>query len=200
MPPVEPYNPLDKTNLGKSVADALLSSEVLPLGEIDAFEGSGIYAIYYDGSFHPYQRISRMNGGGKFGQPIYVGKAVPAGARKGVASSRGAGSALASRLREHAESVSLAKNLNISDFHRRCLVVDDVWISLGESLLIARFAPLWNNLVDGFGNHDPGKGRYEGQRSRWDVLHPGRAWAAKCRPRSETAEQIEREIEARLRS
>ena len=32
--------------------------------------------------------------------------------------------------------------------------------SLGESLLIAKFAPIWNKLIDGFGNHDPDKGRY----------------------------------------
>jgi hypothetical protein len=28
--------------------------------------------------------------------------------------------------------------------------------------------------VDGFGNHDPGKGRYKQARSDWDVIHPGR--------------------------
>jgi len=80
----------------------------------------------------------------------------------------------------------------------RFLVVDDIWIPLGESLLIAKFTPIWNTLIDGFGNHDPGRGRYEGMRPRWDVLHPGRAWAEKCQPRKETAEQITREVRAHL--
>lgn len=40
-----------------------------------------------------------------------------------------------------------------------------------------RFAPIWNRTLDGFGNHDPGKGRRAGQRPSWDVLHPGRSWA-----------------------
>jgi len=31
--------------------------------------------------------------------------------------------------------------------------------------------------LDGFGNHDPGKGRYEQAKSDWDIIHPGRVWA-----------------------
>ncbi|NBR59889.1 MAG: Eco29kI family restriction endonuclease, partial [Opitutaceae bacterium] len=69
---------------------------------------------------------------------------------------------------------------------------------LGESLLIARFSPVWNLLVDGFGNHDPGRGRYNGLVPKWDVLHPGRAWAKRCRPRTETASQITAEVSAWL--
>ena len=55
-------------------------------------------------------------------------------------------------------------------------------------------------MIDGYGNHDPGKGRYNQARSRWDVLHPGRAWALKCRERPETAEQIQAEVIEYLRS
>ena len=46
-----------------------------------------------------------------------------------------------------------------------------------EAEMIRRYRPLWNTVVDGFGNHDPGKGRYNQARSEWDVLHPGRYWA-----------------------
>lgn len=42
-----PYNPLDKQNLGASVAEALLGRKVRPLGSITRFGGAGIYAIYY---------------------------------------------------------------------------------------------------------------------------------------------------------
>lgn len=116
----------------------------------------------------------------KFEAPIYVGKAVPAGARKGgFGLDKPAGKVLHKRLTEHAESIQGTKNLNLEDFACRYLVVDDIWIPLGESLLIEMFSPLWNMIIDGFGNHDPGKGRYNQQKSPWDVLHPGRHWAEK---------------------
>jgi hypothetical protein len=101
---------------------------------------------------------------------------------------------------QHARSVEEAENLAVADFHCRYLIVDDIWIPLGEALLIAKFDPLWNKLVDGFGNHDPGKGRHAGLRPRWDVIHPGRAWAKRCQPRDETDVQIIREAMDYLRS
>jgi hypothetical protein len=83
MTSVVPYNPLDKHNLGKSVADALLAREKVMLGGIEPFIGAGIYAIYYGGSLIPYQPISSKAGETSLEVPIYVGKAVPPGARKG---------------------------------------------------------------------------------------------------------------------
>jgi hypothetical protein len=128
-----------------------------------------------------------------------VSKAIPSGGGKGVFKPEGTKSkALFNRLKEHAESIAATENLNVKDFQCRFLVVDDIWIPLGESLLIAKFAPVWNTLIDGFGNHDPGKGRHQGMRPRWDVLHTGRAWAEKCQPRLETAKQIEREVQSHL--
>ena len=59
--------------------------------------------------------------------------------------------------------------------------MDDIWIPLAESLLIERFEPLWNRAIDGFGNHDPGKGRYEQKMSPWDTMHPGRSWATRLK-------------------
>jgi len=53
-------------------------------------------------------------------------------------------------------------------------------ISTIEAALIKLNKPLWNTVVDGFGNHDPGSGRYEQAKSDWDVIHEGRAWAKKC--------------------
>ncbi len=87
---------------------------------------------------------------------------------------------LADRLREHSRSIEEVGSLDVGDFACRFLVVDDIWIPLGESLLIGKFSPVWNTTLDGFGNHDPGKGRYKQQRSCWDVVHPGRKWAEKC--------------------
>ncbi|HCW0905296.1 TPA: Eco29kI family restriction endonuclease, partial [Pseudomonas aeruginosa] len=187
---VIPFNPLDKKNLGASVAEALLTKEVHPLGDLPVFEGAGIYAIYYTGGFAPYAQVSRLNADGKFMLPIYVGKAVPPGARMGASLELAAGKVLHKRLKEHAESIKAAENLDIKDFHCRFLVVDDIWIPLGESLIIARFTPVWNSLIDGFGNHNPGKGRHAGMRPRWDVLHPGREWAMRLAERPETQAQI----------
>lgn len=61
-------------------------------------------------------------------------------------------------------------------------MVEDIWIPLGENLLIQQYQPLWNRIIEGFGNHDPGAGRYNGKRPVWDELHPGRTWATKCTP------------------
>ncbi|NYT68839.1 Eco29kI family restriction endonuclease [Pusillimonas noertemannii] len=197
---VIPFNPLDKKNLGASVAEALLTKEIHPLGEVASFEGAGIYAIYYTGDFEAYQPLARLNQNDKFLWPIYVGKAVPAGARMGAGLELAAGKVLHKRLKEHADSVKAAENLDIKDFHCRFLVVDDIWIPLGESLIIARFTPVWNSLIDGFGNHNPGKGRHAGMRPRWDVLHPGRSWAMNLAERPETQAQIGQDAATYLRT
>ena len=94
------------------------------------------------------------------------------------------------RLQEHAESIDAASNLNLPDFRCRWLVLDPVWVGLTEQVLLAQYQPLWNVVVDGFGNHDPGAGRRNQRRSRWDTLHPGRAWASVLRDRGETAADI----------
>lgn len=189
-----PFNPLDKTNLGASVADALLAQSPVPLDDLREFHGAGVYAIYYVGKFKAYAPLAARNKVGQLSAPIYVGKAVPAGSRRGGALDAKPGRVLFRRLTEHADSILATENLSLADFHCRFLVVDDIWIPLGESLLIARFSPVWNSIVDGFGNHDPGSGRHAGMRPRWDVLHPGRPWAEKCRERDESGAEIERDV------
>lgn len=190
-----PFNPLDKRQLGESVAEALLKSDPHPLGSVGRFNGAGIYALYFTGDFSCYRTLSPDSSMQGPCVPIYVGKAVPPGARRGnFGIDAEPGPALFNRIREHAESIRSVQNLSREDFHCRYLVVEDIWIPLGEALLIARFTPVWNKLVDGFGNHDPGSGRYNQLRSRWDVLHPGRSWAEKCKQREETSEQIIAEV------
>ncbi|MDD1622564.1 MAG: Eco29kI family restriction endonuclease [Methylococcaceae bacterium] len=195
-----PFNPLDKRHLGESVGQAMLRQAVICMTDLNTFEGAGIYAIYYSGNFPAYEAVTMRNTDGKFNAPIYVGKAVPKGARKGGDLNANPGRVLYNRLTQHIKSIEDASNLNLANFHCRYLIVDDIWIPLGESLLIAKFDPLWNKLIDGFGNHDPGSGRHAGLRPRWDVLHPGRHWAEKCQPRAETAEQIIGEARDYLRN
>ena len=199
-PEERPYNPLDKKNLGVSVADAVLAKNISPLPPTRQFNGAGIYAIYYTGNFQSYKAIALRNQNQRYEAPIYVGKAVPAGARKGgFGLDIPAGPVLYRRLCEHAQSIEQTSNLDIKDFYCRYLVVDDIWIPLGESLLIEMFSPIWNKLVDGFGNHDPGSGRYNQQKSPWDVLHPGRSWAEKLQPYSKSENQIILMVEDFLR-
>jgi hypothetical protein len=199
MDDISIYNPLDKINLGANVADAMLRRQVYPMNSLPQFNGAGIYAIYYTGDFEAYTKLAEMNRNGGYALPIYVGKAVHPGARKGnFRTDSEPGKALYNRLGDHAQSIEAASNLRLSDFACRFLVVDDIWIPLGESLLIAKFSPVWNKLLDGFGNHNPGRGRYNGVRPKWDTLHPGRSWAERCAARPETAEQIAEEVKAYL--
>lgn len=195
-----PYNPLDKRNLGESVAKALLESATHPMSDLGGIPaGAGVYAIYYLGDFALYAAIAAANRDGAFGMPIYVGKAVPQGARKGgTGFDAGEGTALRRRLADHAKSLNQAQNLELRDFAFRALTVDDIWIPLGEAVLIQRFRPLWNVVLDGFGNHDPGTRRANQYRSPWDVLHPGRNFAAKLAHGPWGIEEIETRVRLAL--
>ena len=73
-------------------------------------------------------------------------------------------------------------NLNVDEFRCRFVILGDVEVDLVGALeaeLIRRFRPLWNVAIDGFGNHDPGSGRYNQAPSEWDVFHPGRPWVSR---------------------
>lgn len=172
---VQPYNPLDKMNLARSIEAELLTREPITFGQIKKLQGAGVYALYYFGDFPSYSEVAARNSGGKFEQPIYVGKAIPQGGRKGgISTDASVGNALSNRLGDHTRSINQAENLDIGDFAIRVLVVDDVWIPLGENMLIESFKPIWNRALDGFGNNAPGKNRETQYKSPWDVLHPGR--------------------------
>lgn len=184
------FNPLDKRNLGKSVVDALLVSPEKPLAGLKKFPGAGVYAIYYRGNYEPYAALSALNRPAGT-TPIYVGKAIPKGGRKGTALDISLDSiATWQRLQEHAESIKFVDSLNLADFTYQSLTVDDVWIPLGEAFIIQKFKPLWNLVVEGFGNHTPGAARFSGKRPLWDELHPGRPWAAQCQPPKTSRDEI----------
>lgn len=135
------------------------------------FAGSGVYALYYHGDNELYRPISGSN------TPIYVGKAIPKGTRRGFRQQTGAvDTALYNRLKDHQKSIA-ACDLELADFRFRALPLHEDLIIVGENHLIAHGQPVWNRLLDGFGLHDPGKERYTGKRSQWDTMHPGRPWA-----------------------
>lgn len=189
-----PFNPLDMENLALSIVTRIEDMEPVPLDKVPSFFGAGVYALYYVGDFPAYADLSIVNAE-TLVQPIYVGKAVPKGGRRGLeAVSHTTTKALSSRIRQHANSVRTGENLDIADFRVRWLVVEDIWIALGESAMIRRYRPVWNAVLDGFGNHDPGSGRINGKRSMWDTLHPGRTWATKYPEREDTAAQIAQDV------
>ncbi len=91
------------------------------------------------------------------------------------------GNELFNRLQQHARSIDQAENLGLESFYCRYLVVLPVWINLAEQFLVNHFKPVWNLVLEGFGNHDPGKGRTGMRKPKWDIMHPGRPWAMKLR-------------------
>jgi hypothetical protein len=68
----------------------------------------------------------------------------------------------------------MTTNLKVSDFKCRYMLVDEVWVALGEARLVDWFKPIWNVYIDGFGSNVEGGGRPGTARSVWDILHPGR--------------------------
>ena len=82
IPVLTPYNPLDKRHLGEQVAEALLAQDIQPLPP-SRFIGAGVYALYYIGDHPAYAALAEVNRDDQYLCPIYVGKAVPEGARKG---------------------------------------------------------------------------------------------------------------------
>lgn len=150
----------------------------------EPFLGTGVYAIYYTGKNPTYKKYAELNRL-SYSYPIYVGKAVPKGWRQARLSDNQLDQSkeLFGRLREHSRNIGAVQGLELKDFSCRFVIFEDAssdMIGSIEAALIKLNMPLWNTAVDGFGNHDPGSGRYEQAKSDWDVIHPGRAWAEKC--------------------
>jgi hypothetical protein len=155
------------------------------------FIGAGVYGLYYVGDYELYARITGMNRDGCI-QPIYIGKAVPPGWRTARVRESETPD-LYQRLREHTRSVQQGANLQVDNFLCRFMILRGVESDLVvpvEAELIRRYRPLWNTVVDGFGNHDPGAGRYNQAHSEWDVLHPGRRWAERLTGESPILDDI----------
>jgi hypothetical protein len=154
------------------------------------FIGAGVYALYYIGKSPLYSYLYEANRI-SFEQPIYVGKAVPRGWRQ--ARLQEASNELYARLNDHENSITQANNLRLEDFRCRFMILEDAaadMIGTVEASLIRQYKPIWNSCIDGFGNHDPGSGRYDQAKSDWDILHPGRTWADRLRGQHPTQKVI----------
>ncbi len=183
----EPSNP---NIAGRLVGIAMIAQERRPLGSVKKFYGSGVYAIYYNGSLAAYKGISKKE------HPIYVGKADPADPASKTAIEQG--DRLSNRLNDHRKNIGkAASTLRVDDFEYRALVVQTGYQRSAEDYLIHLFKPIWNNEMDicyGFGKHGDDPATRANLRSPWDTLHPGRDWAHRD-TRMKDARPTERIIE-----
>jgi hypothetical protein len=183
------YDPLDYQNLTINLVRELMTRGPYTLPLTDTIKGAGVYALFYNGDFKPYRKICSPNAA----RPIYVGKAVLPGARKGGGGAGApVGAPLWGRIKEHVQSIQAAQNLRIEHFTCRYLAVVPLWITMAERFLLEHYRPLWNVCIEGFGLHDPGKGRRAGENSWWDSLHPGRQWASLQQQTRKQEEALER--------
>ncbi len=90
-------------------------------------------------------------------------------------------------------------NLETTDFKCRFMILGDLAADLVvpvEARLIREYKPLWNMVIDGFGNHAPGKGRYNQAKSEWDVMHQGRIWADRLTGEAASLESVTDKVNA----
>jgi hypothetical protein len=167
------FDPSNPNVAGRIAAVAMIAQPRKPLGVVERFYGSGVYAIYYNGEFPAYAAISKKE------HPIYVGKADPADPGSKTVTEQG--DRLANRLNDHRRNLQKAiATLRLEDFEYRALVVQTGWQSSAEEYLIELFKPIWNWQIDicyGFGKHGDDPATRANLRSPWDTLHPGRDWA-----------------------
>jgi len=167
----EPFDPLAVENVGVTLAVELLERPVhrMPLGR--PFPGAGVYALYYHGEASAYAPlVMRDKGASRY--PIYIGSAVRENAKQGFTAKPTTQAKIHARLRNHQRSI-IGGGLDPTLFSYRYLVLNDAYITLAESVLIAVFRPVWNGM--GFGSNGVGGPRMNGDASLWDALHAGRA-------------------------
>lgn len=190
--PTSVFDPSNPKVVGRFVALAMVAQDRHPLAHIPRFYGSGVYAIYYNGTFPAYQAISGTE------TPIYVGQAAPVVSNARTPMEQGA--KLCSRLSDHRKNIGKATStLNLGDFECRWLVVQSGWETAAEDYLIHLFSPIWNsetNILYGLGKHGDSATTRANKRSPWDTLHPGRTWAAATTEDAKSVGQIDSELAA----
>jgi len=192
------YNSKAFAELVKDAVRFFNGTPVLSLPLVQRFAGAGVYAIYATqthGLYAPYGQVINRTA---WNVPIYVGKAVPSGWRQNrIVGTARISNDLHGRLMQHARNIAIGKGLDVSDFYCRFAIFEggsEDMIAAIETALISMYSPLWNSVVDGFGNHDPGKGRLASSPSAWDVLHPGRPWVARLTGIAEPAPLVTRRV------
>ena len=129
---------------GMLIGKALEEVDPIPLANVPRFYGSGVYALYYQGTFKAYAPIRGAR------CPIYVGKADPA--KADATTPREQGAVIWARLKRDARRISGSGNLRINDFTCRYLVTKNGLQDRVRDLLIDRYLPVWNTACIGFEN------------------------------------------------
>lgn len=162
------------------------------------FAGAGVYALYYIGKTGLYGKFGQEINREEYRLPIYIGKAEPAGWRQSRSvDTEKTSNKLFERLSQHARNVASARSLSLDDFVCRLMIFEGpvtAMIASVEAALIAMHRPLWNSVIDGFGNHNPGKKRFTGMITQWDALHPGREWAKKMLGETPDVKMLNRRV------
>lgn len=190
------FDPSNPNVAGRIVGITMIAQDRKPLANVERFYGSGVYAIYYNGKFPAYAKITKRE------HPIYVGKADPADQAAKTAMEQG--DRLSNRLNDHRKNIAkAATTLRLEDFEYRAIVVQTGWQTSAEDYLIHLFKPIWNSEVGicyGFGKHGDDPGTRANLRSPWDTLHPGRDWAHRdpkmkdAKPEKQIVEEISQHL------
>lgn len=164
----EYYDPMDTEHVTAAICHELERQPLIPLDPlIGRFDGSGLYAVYYDGQTVPlYRPLARLK------IPVYVGQALSHNSATGVAVTERR--PLWRRVRDHRASID-GSDISAAEFGVRLLRLPDVHADLGENGLRVFYQPVWNTILRGFGGHEQGPSTRQGARSKWDTVHPGRS-------------------------
>jgi predicted DNA-binding transcriptional regulator AlpA len=169
--PAHIFDPSNPSYMGRFAAVALLVQPRHPLAEVEKFYGSGVYAIYYKGSFRAYELISSTE------TPLYAGKSDPKD--KNATNPTDQGDKLWGRINEHRKSIKAVSGqggIDLEDFEVRYLVTASGFEVNAENLLIDYFKPIWNKetkICFGIGKHGDDANTRKNKKSPWDTLHPG---------------------------
>lgn len=180
--------------------DAVRAFNGTPVCEMPppTFKGAGVYAIYCTATTGLYERYGNKVNRMGYNVPIYVGKAVPKGWRQSrIAGIENKDSTLRARLAKHARTICAARDLDIDDFACRFMIFsgDSVdMIAAVEAALISEYRPLWNTVIDGFGNNDPGGKRMDGEVPQWHIIHKGVDWALKMTGPRKSVAKVKKSI------
>lgn len=192
------FDPGDPAIVGRFIALAMFAQPRISLTDVERFHGSGVYALYYQGSFSAYSPIAGTE------NPIYVGKADPS--HDTARTPLDQGTRIWNRLKDHLRNIGKTDTtLEVADFDCRFLVVQSGWQVAAEDYLINLFRPVWNSetgICYGLGKHGDAPSTRSNRRSPWDTLHPGREWAWRD-PGMEDArseEQILSDIQSHFKS
>jgi hypothetical protein len=187
------YDPLGTENVAAAICRELEHQPFIPLDPpIPRFEGSGLYAIYYDGKTLDLYAPLR---GRKI--PVYVGQSLSHNSATGAAIADPY--RLWARVGEHRRSIE-GSGLPIREFGVRLLRLPDVHADLGENGLRVTYQPVWNTILTGLGGHEQGASTRQSRRSKWDTVHRGRSrtFGADRYDKSELERAVRDHIEKQL--